>query len=57
VSAACQALAPLAFGLLIDPLGRLVVVVSAGLSFAALIALMALSQKNAEVCNAPAAAE
>jgi predicted MFS family arabinose efflux permease len=36
----CQALAPLAFGLLIEPMGRLVVVVSAGLSVAALIALM-----------------
>ena len=38
----CQALAPLAFGLLIEPIGRLVVVVSAGLSLAALVALMAL---------------
>lgn len=38
----CQALAPLAFGLLIEPMGRLVVVVSAGLSLAALIALLAL---------------
>jgi predicted MFS family arabinose efflux permease len=38
----CQALAPLAFGLLIEPMGRLVVVVSAGLSLAALVALMAL---------------
>jgi hypothetical protein len=28
----CQALAPLAFGLLIEPMGRLVVAVSAGLS-------------------------
>jgi MFS family permease len=38
----CQALAPLAFGLLIEPLGRAVVVVSAALSLAALIALMLL---------------
>lgn len=38
----CQALAPLAFGLLIEPMGKLVVVVSAGLSLAALVALMAL---------------
>jgi predicted MFS family arabinose efflux permease len=40
----CQALAPLAFGLLIEPMGRMVVVVSAGLSLAALITLMALGQ-------------
>jgi predicted MFS family arabinose efflux permease len=38
----CQALAPLAFGLLLEPMGKLVVVVSAGLSLAALVALMAL---------------
>ena len=38
----CQALAPLGFGLLIEPMGRLVVVVSAGLSLAALVALMLL---------------
>ena len=38
----CQALAPVAFGLLIEPMGRLVVVVSAGLCVAALIALMAV---------------
>jgi predicted MFS family arabinose efflux permease len=38
----CQALAPLGFGLLIEPLGRLVVVVSASLSLAALVALMFL---------------
>jgi len=46
----CQALAPLAFGLLIDPLGRSVVLVSAGLSVAALIALMAL--RRAEFAKA-----
>jgi predicted MFS family arabinose efflux permease len=38
----CQALAPLGFGLLIEPMGRTVVIVSAGLSLAALIALMLL---------------
>jgi predicted MFS family arabinose efflux permease len=40
----CQALAPLAFGLLIEPMGRSVIVVSAGLSLAALVALLALRQ-------------
>ena len=35
-----QAAAPLAFGLLIEPLGRGIVVVSAGLSLAALVALL-----------------
>jgi predicted MFS family arabinose efflux permease len=44
----CQALAPLAFGLLIEPMGRLVVVVSAGLCLAALIALLALHRSTAE---------
>jgi predicted MFS family arabinose efflux permease len=43
----CQALAPLAFGLLIAPLGKLVVVVSAGLYIAALLALTALHRSNA----------
>ena len=38
----CQALAPLAFGLLIEPMGKLVVVVSASLCLAALAALMTL---------------
>lgn len=42
----CQALAPLAFGLLIEPMGRLVVAVSAGLSLAALLSLMALRRKG-----------
>jgi predicted MFS family arabinose efflux permease len=37
-----QAAAPLAFGLLIEPLGRGIVVVSAGLSLAALVALLLL---------------
>lgn len=36
----CQALAPLGFGLLIEPLGRGVVVVSSALSLAALVALL-----------------
>jgi MFS family permease len=38
----CQALAPLAFGLLIEPMGHWVVAVSAGLSLAALVALVAV---------------
>jgi predicted MFS family arabinose efflux permease len=38
----CQALAPIAFGLLIEPMGKLVVVVSASLCLVALVALMAL---------------
>jgi predicted MFS family arabinose efflux permease len=42
----CQALAPLAFGLLIEPMGRLVVVVSASLSLMALLCLMALHRKE-----------
>jgi predicted MFS family arabinose efflux permease len=37
-----QALAPLLFGLLIEPMGRSIIVVSAGLSLAALLALMLL---------------
>jgi hypothetical protein len=45
----CQALAPLAFGLLIEPMGRLVVVVSAGLSLSALFALMALRRSAVDV--------
>jgi hypothetical protein len=42
----CQALAPLAFGLLIEPMGRLVVAVSAGLSLAALVALLVLHRSS-----------
>jgi predicted MFS family arabinose efflux permease len=42
----CQALAPLGFGLLIEPMGRWVVAVSAGLCLAALIALLALRRKE-----------
>ena len=51
----CQALAPLAFGLLIEPLGRGVVVVSAGLSLSALVALMLLPHARSETANAAAA--
>ncbi|WP_316224837.1 MULTISPECIES: MFS transporter [unclassified Bradyrhizobium] len=42
----CQALAPLVFGLLIDSLGRGVVIVSAGLSLSALIALLLISASS-----------
>jgi predicted MFS family arabinose efflux permease len=49
----CQALAPLAFGLLIEPMGRWVVVVSASLSLAALVALMSLHPLNAAEKVAP----
>jgi MFS family permease len=49
----CQAMAPLGFGMLIEPLGRGVVAVSALLSLAALVALMLLPAK----ANAEAAAE
>ena len=52
----CQAMAPLAFGLLIEPMGRLVVAVSAGLSLAALVALMFL-QMHPLASKANAAAE
>jgi predicted MFS family arabinose efflux permease len=44
----CQAFAPLLFGLLIDVLGRAVLVVSASLSLSALVALMLLSAGRAE---------
>jgi MFS family permease len=48
----CQAFAPLAFGFLIDGLGRAVVVVSAGLSLSALGALLML-----KAAHGPAATE
>lgn len=51
----CQALAPLTFGRLIESMGRLVVVVSAGLSLAALIALTALHRTEATGAIARAA--
>jgi hypothetical protein len=53
----CQALAPLAFGLLIEPLGRAVVMVSAALSLSALIALMMLPRARQSAVNTAAAAE
>ena len=53
----CQALAPLAFGLLVEPMVRGVVIVSAGLSLSALIALMLLPSIRHETANAAAAAE
>lgn len=49
-----QALAPLAFGLLLEPLGRGVVLVSAGLSLSALIALILLPHTRTERSTAPA---
>ena len=51
-----QALAPLAFGLLIEPLGRVVVVVSAGLSLSALVALTLL-RARAPATEVPSPAE
>ncbi len=53
----CQALAPLAFGLLIDPMGRGVVAVSALLSLSALVVLLLLPRARAEAAQASAAAE
>lgn len=50
-----QALAPLAFGLLLEPMGRGVVLVSAGLSLAALIALMLLRVRSGTIEVAAAA--
>jgi predicted MFS family arabinose efflux permease len=43
----CQALAPLGFGLLLGSMGRSIVIVSAGLSLSALIALMLLAHSSA----------
>ena len=51
-----QALAPLAFGLLLEPLGRGIIVVSSALSLSALIALLLL-RTRAETKNVVAAAE
>jgi predicted MFS family arabinose efflux permease len=48
-----QALAPVVFGLLIDPLGRYIVVVSASFSLAALGALILLPSKPSEVAAIP----
>jgi hypothetical protein len=54
-SRVCQALAPLAFGFLVDGMGRGVVIVSAGLSLAALAALTFLQRVNANqaIAHAP----
>src|SRR6266478_980137 len=49
----CQALAPLAFGLLIDPMGRGVVVVSSALSLSALVALLLLRVVANDAARAP----
>lgn len=49
-----QAVAPLAFGLLIDPLGKGIVVVSAGLSLAALVALAQLPTRAEATDAVPA---
>lgn len=51
----CQALAPVGFGLLIEPMGRGVVAVSSLLSLAALVALMLLPAGKAEVETAATA--
>jgi hypothetical protein len=51
----CQALAPVGFGLLIEPMGRLVVMVSAGLLLAALAALMTLRRTEMAAAMARAA--
>jgi MFS family permease len=56
-SRVCQALAPLGFGLLIDTLGRSTVIVSAGLSLSALVALLSLSQSSAVKMTAQPAAD
>jgi len=51
-----QALAPVLFGLLIEPLGRGVVIASAGFSLAALGALLLLAKSAAEAASTPASA-
>lgn len=53
----CQALAPLAFGLLIEPLGQMVLVISACLSLSALVALALLPQVRSGESAASAPAE
>jgi hypothetical protein len=53
----CQALAPLGFGLLIEPLGRGIVAVSSLLSLAALVALMVLPASGKASVEANAARE
>jgi predicted MFS family arabinose efflux permease len=53
----CQALAPLVFGLIIEPLGKGVVAVSSLLSLAALVALMLLPHVKPAARRAPAPAD
>lgn len=53
----CQAIAPLAFGILLDPMGGYVVLVSAGLSLSALFALMLLPRSESPILQASAPAE
>jgi hypothetical protein len=53
----CQALAPLAFGLLIEPMGRVVVAVSSALSLSALVALLLLPYFRAGAARASSPAE
>jgi hypothetical protein len=52
-----QALAPLGFGLLLEPMGRSVVAVSSGLSLAALLALLLLSRADNRTARAASPAE
>jgi MFS family permease len=51
-----QALAPLMFGLMLEPLGRGIIVVSSALSLSALVALL-LRQPRTETTRVAAAAE
>jgi predicted MFS family arabinose efflux permease len=53
----CQALAPLGFGLLIEPMGRGVVAVSSLFSLAALAALLLLARADPRVAQAGSPAE
>jgi predicted MFS family arabinose efflux permease len=53
----CQALAPLGFGLLIEPMGRGVVAASSLLSLAALTALLLLSRADRRAAGAASPAE
>jgi hypothetical protein len=53
----CQALAPLGFGLLIEPMGRGVLAISSAFSLAALLALMLLPHARMGAARASALAE
>jgi predicted MFS family arabinose efflux permease len=53
----CQALAPLGFGLLIEPMGRGVLAISSAFSLAALVALMLLPHARMGAARASALAE